>query len=114
MVENYTANSKFQEDCCVICKLGFEGKKPVTVTSKGILTLIKYSEEHGENDLREYLTRCLNPPHTKSVLVHENCRKDFTKRSHSSVQHDNAPSAKKLRSSLPPFNWKKNVSFVAR
>ena len=28
-------------------KLGFEGKKPVTVTSKGkLLTLIKYSEEH--------------------------------------------------------------------
>ena len=55
MVENYTANNKFQEDYCVICQLGFEGKKPVTVTSKGILTLIKYSEEHGENDLREYL-----------------------------------------------------------
>ena len=55
MVENCTASSKFQEDCCVICQLDFEGEKSVTVTSKGILTLIKYSEEHGVNDLREYL-----------------------------------------------------------
>ena len=107
MVENCTASSKFQEDCCVICQLSFEGEKSVTVTSKGILTLIKYSEEHGVNDLREYLTRYPNSAPSKGVLVHENCRNDFTRRSHGSVQHGNAPSAKKLRSSSPPFNRKK-------
>ena len=26
MVENCTASSKFQKDCCVICLLSFEGK----------------------------------------------------------------------------------------
>ena len=30
------------------------------------------------------------------------------------ISHDNAPNAKKLRSSLPPFNWKKNVCFVVK
>ena len=75
MVENCTASSKFQEDCCVICQLSFEGEKSVTVTSKSTLTLIKYSEEHGVNDLREYLTRFLNSAHSmrKSVLIHESC-----------------------------------------
>ena len=38
MVENCTASSKCQEDCCVICQLSFEGEKSV-------------------NDLREYLTK---------------------------------------------------------
>ena len=56
MVENCTAN-KFQEDCCVICQLGFEGEKPVTVARKGTFTLIKYSEEHGEYEHKEYLIR---------------------------------------------------------
>ena len=64
----------------------------------------KYSEEHGVNYLRGYLTRCLNSAHSNSILVYENCGKDFTRRSHGSVQHGNAPSVKKLRSSSPPFN----------
>ena len=105
MVENCTTN-KFQEDCCVICQLGFEGEKPVTVAGKGTFTLIKYSEEHGEYELKEYLTRCINSAQSRSVLVHKSCRRDFT-RTYSSVEHENAPSAKKLRSGLLPFNWKK-------
>ena len=41
MAEKCATSSKIQEDCCVICQLGFEGEKSVTVTSKVILTLIK-------------------------------------------------------------------------
>ena len=46
-----TANSKFKKDYCIICQLDFKSEKLVTVTSKGILTLMKYSVEHGENNL---------------------------------------------------------------
>jgi len=93
MAENCTPN-KYQEDCCVICQLGFVREKPVTVARKGILTLIKCSEEHGRNELTESLSRCLNSTPNKSVLVHKNCHRDFT-RTHSNIDHDNAPSAKK-------------------
>ena len=92
------ALNKFKEECCVICNLGFEDEKPVAVAKKGMLTLIKCSEEHGENDLREHLTRCINSKLNKSVLVHKNCRRDFTRRSNSSAEHDIIPSPKKLRS----------------
>jgi len=88
MAENYTPNKY----CCVICQLGFECEKPVTVARKGILTL-KYSEEHGRNELTECLSRCLNSTPNKIVLVHKNCRRDFT-RTRSNIEHDNAPSAK--------------------
>ena len=63
-----------------------------------MLTLIKCSEEHEENDLREHLTRCINSKLNKSVLVHKNCQRDFTRRSNSSAEHDIIPSPKKLRS----------------
>ena len=112
MAENCTPN-KYQEDCCVICQLGFECEKPVTVARKGILTLIKYSEEHERNELTEYLSRCLNSTPNKSVLVHKNCRRDFT-RTHSNIEHDNAPSAKKLSLVYHHLIGKRNVCFVER
>jgi len=54
------ALNKFKEECCVIYNLGFEDDKPVAVAKKGMLTLIKCSEEHGEYDRREHLTRYIN------------------------------------------------------
>jgi len=45
--QNCTPN-KYQEDRGVICLLGFECEKPVTVARKGILILMKCSEEHGK------------------------------------------------------------------
>ena len=39
--------------------------------------------------------------------MHKNCRRDYTRRSNSSAEHD-IPSPKKLRSSLPSFNWKRD------
>ena len=48
----------------------------------------------------------MNSAQSRSVLVHKSCRRNFT-RTYSSVKHENALSAKKLRSGLPLFNWKK-------
>ena len=43
--------NQFQEDCCVICKLGFKDDKAITVSRKGILTIIEYSESVGVQNL---------------------------------------------------------------
>ena len=42
--EHQGCSNQFQKDCCVICKLGFKDEKGITVSRKGILTIIKYSE----------------------------------------------------------------------
>ena len=49
----------FQENCCVICKLGFKYEKAITVSRKGILTIIKYCEKRGWLELGTYLTECI-------------------------------------------------------
>ena len=59
-------------------------------------------------------TRCLNSTQSRSVvLIHKNCHKDFT-RTCSSVEHDDAPIVKKLRSGLSSINWKEECVFVER
>ena len=47
MAEENPDCGQFKEDCCVICKLGFKDEEAITVTRKGILTIIEYSEKHG-------------------------------------------------------------------
>ena len=39
--EHQGCSNQFQEDCCVICKLGFKDEKGITVSRKGILTIVK-------------------------------------------------------------------------
>ena len=44
-----------KNSCCVICKQGFEDENPaVTVSKKGMLTLITFGEKHGRVDLCTY------------------------------------------------------------
>ena len=64
--------SKFQEDCCIIYKLGFTNDKPVTVSRKGILSLISCSESRGCSELHAYLTESINKTPIGKFLVHEN------------------------------------------
>ena len=52
--------SSFEEDCCVICKLGFQNDKATTVSEKGMMSLISFSEERGCLDLHSHLTECIN------------------------------------------------------
>ncbi len=35
----------FEEDLCVICKLGFQNDKATTVSEKGMMSLISFSGE---------------------------------------------------------------------
>ena len=97
------------KDCCVICRLGFEGSV-IKVKEKGILTLINYSEKR---ELCSYLHECISTVPKVDVLVHAKCRRDFTdaKRSFSHCASDNPtsePIVKKLWSNSLPFNWKED------
>ena len=102
--------SQFQEDCCVICKLGFTTDKPVTVSKKGILSLISCSESRGCSELHSYLTESISKAPIGNFLVHKNCRRDFTNQTRimrcNELEDDQLPQAKRLRSSEVPFNWK--------
>ena len=103
--------SNIQEDCCVICNQGFEDEIAVRVSHKGILTLINFSEKHGQLDLMTYLTEIINKTPQKTVLVHKKCRRNFTdlKRGFNNrVTDAEAPCAKRLRSNQQPFNWKED------
>ena len=103
------------EESCVICKLGFDNEKPVKVTKKGMLSLISYSEKRGKSELHTYLTECVSKTPIGTVLVHQDCRRDFTdsKRGFCSSSEDQ-PSAKRLRSSILPFNWKEDCMLCGR
>ena len=70
--------NQFEEDCCVICKLGFKDEKAITVTRKGILTIIEYSNKCGWLELGTYLAECISVTPVRTVLVHKKCRRDFT------------------------------------
>ena len=110
--------SAFKKDCCVLCKLGFENAEPVHVTRKGILTLINYSEKRGRDELHTYLNQCISGDPIEAVLVHPNCRRDFTDKKriqlHSDVEDLEIPGAKRLRSSSLPFNWKEDCMLCGK
>ena len=72
--------NQFEEDYCVICILGFKDENAITVTRKGILTIIEYSKKRGWLKLGTYLAECISVhvTHVRTVLVHKKCRRDFT------------------------------------
>jgi len=41
---DYEDTSNIHEDCCVICNLGLEDEDAVSLSHKGILTLIKFNK----------------------------------------------------------------------
>ena len=62
----------------MICKLGFKDEKIITVTRKGILTIIEYNKKCGRLELGTYLAECISVTSVRTVLVHRNCHRDFT------------------------------------
>ena len=100
----------------MICKLNFENEEPVHVTKKGMLTIIECCEKHGKDDLYTYLNECISTNPVETVLVHSDCRRNFTDKKRpgfqSPVVADEIPSAKRLWSSTVPFNWKDDVCSV--
>ena len=108
--------SSFEEDRCVICKLGFQNDKATTVSEKGMMSLSSFSEERGCLDLHSHLTECINKIPIGKVLVHKNCHRDFTNRRRwfSTSEDDQLPQAKRLRSSMLSFNWKNNCMLCGK
>lgn len=101
----------FHEDLCVICKEDFEEEAPVTVTRKGIATLITHCVKQNQSDLNTYLIQRASTTPVAKVLVHKECRRKFTHPSRKLEKDDDqaaVPDAKKLRSSFQPFNWKED------
>ena len=110
----------FKKDCCVICLLDFKTKEPVHLTKKGMLTIIECCEKHGREDLYAYLNSCISTDPVETVLVHSDCRRNFTDRKRpgilSCTATDDAeiPKLKRLRSSTAPFNWKDDCLLCAK
>lgn len=104
------------EDSCVICNQRFIGdEKSVNVTKKGLLTLISFSEKRGLLDLKNYLNERISATPIAKVLVHAECRRDFTDQKRLLYQSKTEePSPKKLRSSLTTFSWNDNCIFCGQ
>ena len=108
--------SDINEDCCVICREGFsEEEEFVTVTKKGLLTLISYSEKRNVLYLNSYLNERNSTTPIGKVLVHVKCRRDFTDQKRLNLcSNAEGPITKKLRSSLMPFSWNDNCLFCGK
>ena len=91
------------ESCCVICNEEFYDERPVTMTEKGLRSLIHYSERHAKVELTRYLNGLMSMTPIGKALVHSDCRKQFTKRANPNTGDE--PCRKRLRSSDLPFNW---------
>ena len=96
---------------CIICLEGFTEENPkIKVEEKGIQTLLNFSKIRKIETVEQSLKA--NIEKIAAVLVHKNCRRDFTdiKRSlriTETTQDDRTPTSTKwLRSSIEPFNWK--------
>jgi len=108
---------EFKKDHCVICKLGFENEESVHVTKKGITAIINCCEKHGRGDLYAYLNGCKNADPVETVLVHSNCRRNFTDKKRPGLKTSfeaEFPATKKLRSNTAPFDWKNNCFLCAK
>ena len=66
-----------QDITCTICCQGFSSDEPsVRVSNKGLNTLVQFAELHSNFALKDHFTRKLEQ--SIPVLVHKNCRRDFT------------------------------------
>ena len=117
MAEGHLA-SAFKKDHCVICKLNFENEEPVHVTKKEMLTIIECCEKHGKDYLYTYLNECISTNPVETVLVHSDCRRNFIDKKRPGFQSpviaNEIPSARRLRSSTVPFNWKDDCLLCAK
>lgn len=89
----------FKKDCCVICRQGFKDENPVTVSKKGVLTIISFSQKYERVDLSTYSKEHITTTPIDTVLVHKDCRRNFTdpKRVNSYVGLVQEPPLKRMR-----------------
>ena len=95
----------------MVCNHSFEDEEPISVSHKGVVTIIYFSEKRGKLDLMSYLTVCISMTPMKKVLVPKKCCRDFTDikrvfKSYESSSDVEVPCPKRLRSQEFQFNWK--------
>ena len=71
------ASRLLNQELCVICQNINEDDQFIQVRLKGLNTLIEYCEIRKHNDLENYLKE-QESSEKQHVLVHANCRRDFT------------------------------------
>jgi len=70
--ESSRVNDGFKVDNCVICKRDFKNDKAA------VTGMISFSKEHRHLVLYFHLSECINKKPIGKVLVHKNCRRDYT------------------------------------
>jgi len=72
---------------------------------KGLQSLIRFANIHGDNGLYDYLSSTTN-----QVAVHSSCHSQYTNKRHLQHSHPSADQepSKKLRSTTPDFDWKQH------
>lgn len=118
-MDNASTNAvEFDSNVCAICHIELDlthgGGTWVTLSGKGLQTLLHFSELKGDSALQSFLAG--NP---QLVNVHVDCRKNYTnKRRYEQERKKIAeskditvPPAKQLRSAVGTFNWKTDCFF---
>ncbi|KAK6192248.1 hypothetical protein SNE40_003750 [Patella caerulea] len=98
-------NDKWEgpNDKCLICGKADETKKLTKVYDKGKSTLLQYSVIRGDKDFNVRLQN------SGTFYIHENCRRSYIDKRN--ITEASEQSSKKLRSSLPDFDWNSNCLF---
>ena len=100
----------FNEANCVICRKEFKDNGNAILVTKGIVNFIQYSNLRGDSALELHLTKqnSTTPPGT--VLVHEDCRREYVDSKRAAKRPVSAPAVcqltskkQKLRSRQPAF-----------
>lgn len=107
----------FHEDCCVICKV--KGDVDIaTVTWRGLPSLVDASLQRNDAELHAYLTAIPTLQDPPCVLVHKQCRRQYTSAFYINQQKTGpcgrlgSPIKKrKLRSDSNNFDWKTDCMF---
>ena len=100
--------SQYTEQRCVLCQGEFNSdNEPVSVTARGLNTLLQFSSGKGDTELFDYLSQS-----SVIVNVHEDCRRNYTRKRSVASSEPRPPPKKPLRSSHETvFDWKTNCLF---
>ena len=103
----------------MVCNHSLEDEEPISVSRKGVVTIIHFSEKHGKLDLMSYLTECISKTPMKKVLVHKKIYRDFADikrgfKSYESSSDVKVPCPKRLCSQESQFNRKDDCMFCGK
>ena len=100
-------------EACAICQLETEDNL-TKVGDKGLNTLLQFCKSRSNAELAGYLNAL--KANDSPILVHKECRKDFTNARKKSIASDSSTSVPDIasqitRSHVSRFNWRQNCLF---